>query len=90
MSWQEKAVEAVAKEIDETWVEDLDDARKLAEIVLRAALPLIEVTPGMINVVAANKLRRLRALGELNKGIDQAIVEDAALLFTRCAEEQTP
>jgi hypothetical protein len=87
MSWQEKAVEAVAKEIDETWVEDLDDARKLAEIVLRAALPLIEVTPGMQEEVAKLKLRRIKDEGRRNKGICAAIIEDAKAMLSHCAKE---
>jgi hypothetical protein len=89
MSWQEKAIEAMQLGYIEA-SRRTGSARERLEAALRAALPLIEVTPGMINVVAANKLRRLKALGELNKGIDAAIVEDAKLLFTACAEEQTP
>jgi hypothetical protein len=77
----------VAKEIDETWVEDLDDARKLAEIVLRAALPLIEVTPGMQEVVAAMKLQRIKNGGKGNKGIVASIVDEVEAALSHCAKE---
>jgi hypothetical protein len=75
MSWQKEAVEAAAKEIDETHIGGMDDARKLAEIVLRAALPLIEVTPGM--VVACTQFA------------DGSIEAQTRAMLRCCAEEGT-
>jgi hypothetical protein len=74
MSWQKEAVEAAAKEIDETHIGGMDDARKLAEIVLRAALPLIEVTPGMDDAGRIGSTRK--------------VMLKAMLAF--CAKEKTP
>jgi hypothetical protein len=83
MSWQPAAVEAAAKEIDETHVGGLDDARKLAEIVLRAALPLIEVTPGMLVSGASVRVPPFASRAEAVGTIFDA-------MKTHCAKEKTP
>jgi hypothetical protein len=88
MSWQKEAVEAAAKEIDETHIGGMDDARKLAEIVLRAALPLIEVTPGMREAVEP-------AIDDFYDGTKDASEADCGAhvykaMNTYCAKEKTP
>jgi hypothetical protein len=84
MSWQEKAVHAVYDELKargykvNTWT--IEDA-------LRMALPLIEVTPGMQEVVAAMKLQRIKNGGKGNKGIVASIVDEVEAALSHCAKE---
>jgi hypothetical protein len=85
MSWQEKASKEVAFEIASRFNVVVTYADAAA--ILRAALPLIEVTPGMQEVVAAMKLQRIKNGGKGNKGIVASIVDEVEAALSHCAKE---
>jgi hypothetical protein len=91
-TWQPKAVEALCRTEHRDYWDFLSDRQKEqfrdeAELKLRAALLLIEVTPGMQETVAKIKLRRIKEEGRHNKGITAAIIEDGKAMLRACADE---
>jgi hypothetical protein len=91
-TWQASAVEAMCFiEFGPRWDTLTDTAKDRYRAneaeKLRAALPLIEVTPGMQETVAKIKLRRIKEEGRHNKGITAAIIEDGKAMLRACADE---
>jgi hypothetical protein len=79
MSWQEKAVDAAVRE----WELSGKSNRETMEAALRAALPLIEVTPGMLVSGASVRVPPFASRAEAVGTIFDA-------MKAHCAKEKTP
>jgi hypothetical protein len=90
MSWQPAAVEAMCKIIhQETWkwqgAEAKQRMRNRMAAALRAALPLIEVTPGML--VEGRKQTFKDMTGP---HLGPSVENTFNVMLTHCAKEKTP